>query len=65
MAWKHIPDNEEAWLYYQEGLLYHGDPVGDEGLVNYPCPTWWQKSIWLAARFDGTDYRKNYIYLEA
>lgn len=63
MTWKHIPDNEEAWWYFKEGLLYHGDPVN--GMINYPDPDAWGYYEWMEASFDGTDYRKNYIRLEA
>ena len=62
MTWKHIPDNEEAWLYFKEGLLYHGDPSGS--MINYPDPDAWEYYEWMEVSFDGTDYRKNYIRLE-
>ena len=68
MAWKHISDNEEAWLYFKEGLLYHGDPTG--GMINYPDPYKtlplysWEYDEWMETSFDGAAYRKNYIRLE-
>lgn len=62
MGWKHIPDNEEAWQYFKEGLLHHGEPP--RGMIHYADPGSWNHKEWLAARFDGSSHRKNYIYLE-
>lgn len=62
MAWKHIPDNEEAWLYYQEGLLYHGSTLGC--MICYPDLEAWTYKDWMEADFDGNGHRKNYIHLE-
>ena len=64
MGWKHIPDNEEAWQYYQAGLLYHGF-ANKSDMIQYGYPAdAWDKADWLETRFDGTSARPNYIYLE-
>ena len=65
MGWKHIPDNEEAWQYYQAGLLYHGFANKSDMIqYGYPALYAWDKDDWLKTRFDGTSARPNYIYLE-
>ena len=63
MGWKHIPDNEEAWLYYKADLLYFGTPPADVRRYWSP-PKHWRYDEWMDTCFDGTGAQPNYIYLE-
>ena len=63
MGWNHIPDNEEAWLYYTADLLYFGTPPEDMRRYSSP-PEPWRYKDWMNTRFDGVSSRPNYIYLE-
>ena len=65
MAWKHIPDNEEAWLYYQADILYFGSEEQPDDMRRYwSPPNSWRYDEWMCTAFDGYAARKNYINLE-
>ena len=67
MAWVHIEDNAKAWELYQAGLLWFG--TGPDDMTAYPFhdPALfgaWTLHNWSNTRFDGTDGKPNYIFVE-
>ena len=64
--WKHVPDNAVAWEYYEEGLLWYGNPTDEHSMYRYMHPELtWDKASFLEANFSGgINFLRNYILLE-